>query len=58
MEPHWRLDGKTALITGAGSGIGAAAARALARAGAEVILLGRTSSKLGELAADGGWTAQ
>lgn len=52
IEPRWRLDGKKALITGAGSGIGAAAACALARAGAQVILLGRTSSSLEKLAAE------
>jgi NAD(P)-dependent dehydrogenase (short-subunit alcohol dehydrogenase family) len=39
-------------VTGAGSGIGAAAAGALARAGAEVVLLGRTRSKLERVAAE------
>ena len=32
-----RLDGKTAIVTGASSGIGAATARALAREGARVV---------------------
>ena len=35
----FRLDGRVALITGAGAGIGAAIAAALAEAGAEVVLL-------------------
>jgi len=40
------LKGKTILITGAGDGIGAEAARTYARFGATCILLGRTVSKL------------
>jgi NAD(P)-dependent dehydrogenase (short-subunit alcohol dehydrogenase family) len=40
------LQGKTILVTGAGDGIGRAAARAYAAQGATVILLGRTESKL------------
>ena len=35
------LDGKTAWITGGGTGIGAAAARSLAEAGAEIVVSGR-----------------
>ncbi len=40
------LDGKVILVTGAGSGIGQAAARTYAQNGAEVILVGRTTEKL------------
>jgi NAD(P)-dependent dehydrogenase (short-subunit alcohol dehydrogenase family) len=45
-----RLDGKVALVTGAGSGIGAAAARRFAGAGARVALLGRTADEVDEVA--------
>ena len=41
-----QLDGKTAIITGAGSGIGKGIARALAREGAQLILAGRTPATL------------
>ncbi|HGM6949790.1 TPA: SDR family NAD(P)-dependent oxidoreductase [Pseudomonas aeruginosa] len=47
--PSFRLDGKVALITGAGEGIGAGIAQAFSAAGAEVILLARTASKLEQL---------
>ena len=45
-----RLAGKIAWVTGAGSGIGEAAALALADEGATVILTGRTASKLERVA--------
>lgn len=48
--PSFRLDGKRAVVTGAGRGIGLAAAAALADAGAQVTLVARTSSEI-ELAA-------
>ena len=44
--PSFRLDGKRALVTGAGRGIGLAAAAALAEAGAEVTLVARTESQV------------
>ena len=40
------LAGKTILVTGAGDGIGRAAALSYAAHGATVLLLGRTGSKL------------
>jgi NAD(P)-dependent dehydrogenase (short-subunit alcohol dehydrogenase family) len=47
---NFRLDGKTALVTGAGRGIGRAIALALAAAGAELVLVSRTPSELKEVA--------
>ena len=47
----FRLDGKTALITGATGGIGAAIARALHAQGANVALSGRRAAELESLAA-------
>jgi NAD(P)-dependent dehydrogenase (short-subunit alcohol dehydrogenase family) len=49
--PSFRLDGKRALVTGAGRGIGLAAASALAAAGAHVTLLSRTRAEIEEAAA-------
>lgn len=43
---RFRVDGKVAVITGAGRGIGAATALALAEAGADVALTSRTDSQL------------
>ncbi len=51
------LAGKRALVTGGGRGIGAACARALARAGAHVVVCGRTQADLDAVAAEIGGTA-
>lgn len=48
----FRLDGKVAIVTGAGRGIGAAIARTFADAGADVLLAARTQEQLDEVAAD------
>jgi NAD(P)-dependent dehydrogenase (short-subunit alcohol dehydrogenase family) len=44
--PSFRLDGKRALVTGAGRGIGLAAAAALADAGAHVTLVARSADEI------------
>ena len=44
--PNFRLDGKSALVTGASRGIGLAAAVALAQAGAHVTLAARSEDEL------------
>ena len=48
--PSTRLDGRRALVTGAGRGIGLACAAALAQAGAHVVLVARTTSEVEEVA--------
>ena len=49
--PSFRLDGKRALVTGAGRGIGLAAASVLAAAGARVTLAARTREEIEAAAA-------
>jgi 3-oxoacyl-[acyl-carrier protein] reductase len=46
------LDGRVAMVTGASQGIGRACAVALAKAGAQVALAARNSTKLAEVAAE------
>ncbi len=46
----FRLDGRVALVTGAGQGLGASISIAYAKAGASVVLLGRTESYLKDTA--------
>ncbi len=48
-SPSFNLQGKRALVAGASSGIGAACAVALSRAGAHVVLAARRQSQLDEL---------
>lgn len=56
MLASFRLEGKTAIVTGAGKGIGRSIALALGEAGANVLLVARTESDLeqvtGEMAGD------
>lgn len=47
---RFRLDGQVAVVTGAGRGIGAASAVALAEAGADVVIAARTEEQLRETA--------
>ncbi|HKT04301.1 MAG TPA: SDR family oxidoreductase [Rugosimonospora sp.] len=47
---RFRLDGRVAVVTGAGRGIGAATAVALAEAGADVVIASRTRGDLDQVA--------
>lgn len=52
------LAGKTALVTGGGSGLGLATARCMAQAGARVVIAGRRADVLEAAAADIGFDVQ
>ena len=52
VASRFRLDGRIALVSGAGRGIGRACALALAQAGAEVVLVSRTRDELQRVASD------
>jgi NAD(P)-dependent dehydrogenase (short-subunit alcohol dehydrogenase family) len=50
----WRLDGRTAVVTGASRGLGRECARELSRAGARVVLVARGGHELAIAAAEAG----
>lgn len=50
--PDFRLDGRTALVSGAGRGLGVGMAHGLSRAGAHVVLMSRTRAELDNVAAE------
>ena len=59
--PSFRLDGQTALVTGASSGIGQGCAVALAEAGAHVVCAARGAERLADTVAQmqaQGWSAE
>lgn len=61
VASRFRLDGKRVLVTGAGKGLGAACAEALAEAGAHVLLMSRSAAPLAAVQArieDQGGTAE
>ena len=50
INDRFRVDGQVAIVTGAGRGIGAASALALAEAGADVLVSSRTEAQLDAVA--------
>ena len=52
MLPEFQLDGKTAVVTGGGRGIGREIALAFAEAGADVVVAARSTQEIEEVAAE------
>src|SRR3954471_7065136 len=50
VPEDWRLEGRTCVLTGETAGIGYHAALALAKLGADLVLVGRNKSKLADVA--------
>jgi NAD(P)-dependent dehydrogenase (short-subunit alcohol dehydrogenase family) len=57
MNSRWSLDGRVAVVLGAGRGLGEGCARALAEAGARVLAVSRTGDEVERVAAEIGGTA-
>jgi NAD(P)-dependent dehydrogenase (short-subunit alcohol dehydrogenase family) len=57
MNERWSLEGRAAIVIGAGRGLGEGCARALAEAGAKVLAVSRTGSEVEALAAEIGGDA-
>ena len=58
MRTPFDLSGKTAVVTGGGRGLGLGISDALLKAGADVIIFGRSPLNVLVLAVDGGWMAR
>ena len=57
MADRWSLEGRTAIVIGAGRGLGEGCAAALAEAGAHVLAVSRTQAEVEDVAARIGGTA-
>jgi NAD(P)-dependent dehydrogenase (short-subunit alcohol dehydrogenase family) len=57
VADRWRLEGRSAIVVGAGRGLGEGCARALAEAGAHVLAVSRTRAEVEAVAAEIGGTA-